>query len=85
MSCLTEMMPLPTVSPNGDRVVDHFLLGVASSSDRSWLHRVRGVAMPVGNTIEHDTSARATTTRTTLCYELILWAGLRKLTPGEDS
>ena len=43
MSCLAEMMPLPIVSPNGDRVVDHrLLLGVASSSDRSWLHRVRG-------------------------------------------
>ena len=43
MSCLTEMMLLPMVSPNGDRVVDHrLLLGVASSSDRSWLHRVRG-------------------------------------------
>ena len=37
-------MLLPIVSPNGDRVVDHrLLLGVASSSDRSWLHRVRGV------------------------------------------
>ena len=44
MSCLAEMMPLPIVSPNGDRVVDRrLLLGVASSSDRSWLHRVRGV------------------------------------------
>ena len=44
MSCLTEMMLLSIVSPNGDRVVDHRLwLGVASSSDRSWLHRVRGV------------------------------------------
>ena len=43
MSCLTQMMLLPIVSPNGDRVVDHrLLLGVASSSDRLWLHRVRG-------------------------------------------
>ena len=38
------MMLLPIVLPNGDRVVDHrLLLEVASSSDRSWLHRVRGV------------------------------------------
>ena len=46
MSCLTEMMLLSIVSPNGDRAVDHrLLLGVASSSDRSWLHRVRGVTL----------------------------------------
>ena len=43
MSCLIEMMPLPIVSPSGNRVVDHqLLLGVTSSSDRSWLHLYEG-------------------------------------------
>ena len=43
MSCLTEMMPLPIVSPSANRVVGHrLLLGVASSSDRSWLHLYEG-------------------------------------------
>ena len=60
MSCLAEMMPLPIVSPNGDRVVDHrFLLGVASSSDRPWLHRVRGVTL--GDDKPSSTTPAATT------------------------
>ena len=51
MSCLTEMMPLPIVSPSGNRVVDHrLLLGVASSSDRSWLHLYEGCNSPVFST-----------------------------------
>ena len=46
MSCLTEMMPLPIVSPSGNRAVDHrLLLGVALSSDRSWLHLYEGCNM----------------------------------------
>ena len=55
MSCLAEMMPLPIVSPSGDRVVDHrLLLGVASSSDRSWLHRMRGVTSAMSYLVHYD-------------------------------
>ena len=55
MSCFAEIMPSPIVSPYDDRVVDHrLLLGVASSSDRSWLHCVSVTPLRSASMIEHS-------------------------------
>ena len=72
MTCLTEMMPLPIVSPSGNHVVGHrLLLGVASSSDRSWLHLYEGCYTHAGVGLLRRTTA------TFVCFLLFLTRYMR--------